>query len=77
MKMVLVYTILNTATFLMTLKNSKIGSTVIHILNNCATAMALLLDMKKAKKFQTVSGHHNHCIKRRLIRNEECSIQPP
>jgi len=38
--------------------------------------MALLLDMKKVKKFQTVSGHHNHHIKRQLIRNEECRTQP-
>jgi len=61
----------------MTLKNPKIGSTVIYILNDWATAMALLLDMKKAKKFQTVSGNHNHRIKRQLIRNEECSTQLP
>lgn len=73
----MVYIILKTATFPLTLKNPKIGSTVIHILNYCATAMALLLDMKKAKKFQTVSGHHNHYIKRQLIRNEECSTQTP
>jgi hypothetical protein len=73
----MVYIILNTATFPMTLKNPRIGSTVIHILNDCATAMALLLDMKKAKKFQTVSGHHNHRIKCQLIRNKECSTQSP
>jgi len=46
----MVYIILKTATFPLTLKNPKIGSTVIHILNYCATAMALLLDIKKAKK---------------------------
>jgi len=73
----MVYIILNKATFPTTLKNPKIGSTVIHILNDCATATALLLDMKKAKKFQTGSDHHNHRIKRQLIRNKECSTQPP
>lgn len=73
----MVYIILKTATFPLTLKNPKIDSTVIHIPSYCATAMALILDMKKAKKFQTVSGHHNHRIKRQLMRNEECSTQPP